>query len=128
MIVDEEAANVVKKIFALALSGYCAVKIAKALKAERIINPSAYKAKNGDTRFSRYNDNQNPNKVYEWCYATIQIILQDRVYTGDMVNHKCEIVNYKTKERQTLPKEQYIIVPNTHEPLVSREDLSRCKC
>jgi hypothetical protein len=39
---------------------YGAVKIAKALKAERIINPSAYKAKNGDTRFSRYNDNQNP--------------------------------------------------------------------
>ncbi|HOA78526.1 MAG TPA: recombinase family protein [Bacilli bacterium] len=125
LIVDEEAANVVKKIFALALSGYGAVKIAKALKAERIINPSAYKAKNGDTRFSRYNDNQNPNKVYEWCYATIQIILQDRVYTGDMVNHKCEIVNYKTKERQTLPKEQYIIVPNTHEPLVSREDFEQ---
>jgi site-specific DNA recombinase len=125
LVVDEEAAKVVRKIFALALSGYGAVKIAKALKAERIINPSAYKAKNSDTRFSRYNDNQNPDKVYEWCYATIQIILQDRVYTGDMVNHKCEIVNYKTKERQTLPKEQFIIVPNTHEPIVSRNDFEQ---
>lgn len=122
---DEEAAAVVRKIFALALSGYGAVKIAKTLKAARIINPSAYKAKNGDTRFSRYNDNQNPNKVYEWCYATIQIILQDRVYTGDMVIQKCEIVNYKTKERQTLPKEQFIIVPNTHVPIVSREDFEQ---
>ncbi len=125
LIIDEEAAEVVRKIFTLALSGYGAVKIAKALKAERIINPSANKAKNGDTRFSRYNDNQNPNMVYEWCYATIQIILQDRVYTGDMVNHKCEIVNYKTKERKNLPKEEFIIVPNTHEPLVSREDFEQ---
>ena len=125
LIVDEEAAAVVRKIFALALSGYGAVKIAKALKAEKIINPSAYKAKNGDTRFSRYNDNQNPGKVFEWCYATIQIILQDRVYTGDMVNHKCEVVNYKTKERQNIPEEQFIIVPNTHEPLVSREDFEQ---
>jgi len=95
------------------------------VRAFRIINPSAYKAKNGDTRFSRYNDNQNPDKVFEWCYATIQIILQDRVYTGDMVNHKCEIVNYKTKERQNQPKEQFIVVPNTHEPLVSREDFEQ---
>ena len=125
LIVDEEAAKVVRRIFELALSGFGAVKIAKALKAERIINPSAYKAKNGDTRFSRYNDNQNPEKVYEWCYATIQIILQDQVYIGDMVNHKCEIVNYKTKERQNLPQEQFIIVPNTHEALVSREDFEQ---
>jgi len=125
LIVDEGAVAVVRRIFSLALSGYGAVKIAKALKAERIINPSAYKAKNGDTRFSRYNDNQNPDKVYEWCYATIQIILQDRVYTGDMVNHKVEVSNYKTKQRVPVPEEQHIIVSNTHEPLVSREDFEQ---
>ncbi|HBT65117.1 MAG TPA: hypothetical protein DEB10_10710, partial [Ruminococcaceae bacterium] len=102
--------------------GFGAVRIAKALKAERIINPSAYKAKNGDTRFSRYNDNQNPEKVYEWCYATIQLIMQDRVYVGDMVNHKAEVANYKTKQRVPVPQEQHIIVESTHEPLVSRED------
>jgi hypothetical protein len=122
LIIDKEAAGVVRQIFELALSGFGAVKIAKALKFERIINPSAYKARNGNTRFSRYNDNQNPEKVYDWCYATIQNIMQDQVYTGDMVNHKCEVVNYKTKERQPMPKEQYIVVSNTHEPLVSRED------
>ncbi len=125
LVVDEEAAKIVRTIFDLALSGYGAVKIAKALKAERIINPSAYKAKNGDTRFSRYNDNQNPEKLYEWCYATIQLILQNPVYTGDMVNHKCEVVNYKTKQRKKVPNEEFIIVPNTHEPLVSREDFEQ---
>lgn len=125
LIVDEEAAQVVHQIFELALSGYGAVKIAKALTAERIINPSAYKAKNGDTRFSRYNDLQNPDKVYQWCYVTVRDILQDRVYVGDMVNHKCETVNYKTRERQNLPSDQYIIVPNTHETIISREDFEQ---
>lgn len=122
LVVDEEAAGVVRRIFEFALSGFGAVKIAKALKAERIINPSAYKAQNGDTRFSRYNDNQNPDKMYEWCYATIQLIMQDRVYVGDMENHKAEVANYKTKQRVPVPQEQHIIVENTHEPLVSRED------
>lgn len=125
LVVDDEAAGVVRRIFELALSGFGAVRIAKALKAERIINPSAYKAKNGDTRFSRYNDNQNPDKVYEWCYATIQLIMQDRVYVGDMENHKAEVANYKTKQRVPVPFEQHIVVENTHEPLVSSEDFQQ---
>jgi DNA invertase Pin-like site-specific DNA recombinase len=125
LVVDEEATEVVRRIFELALSGYGGTKIAKALTAERIINPSAYKAKNGDTRFSRYNNSQNPNKVYEWCYVTVRDILENRVYVGDMVNHKCETVNYKTRERLNLPTDQYIIVPNTHEAIISREDFER---
>jgi len=44
---------------------------------------------------------------------------------GIWVNHKCEIVNYKTKELQPLLKEHFIIVPNTHEPLVSRENFEQ---
>lgn len=115
----------VRPIFELALSGFGAVRIAKALKAERIINPSAYKAKKGDMRFSRYNDNQNPDKMYEWCYATIQLIMQDRVYVGDMENHKAEVANYKTKQRVPIPQEQHIVVENTHEPIVSREDFQQ---
>lgn len=122
LVVDQEAAEVVRRIFELALSGFDAVRIARALKAERVINSSGYKAKNGDTRFSRYNDNQNPEKVYEWCYATIQKIMQDRVYVGDMVNHKAKVANYKTKQRVTVPQDRHIVVENTHKPLVSKDD------
>ena len=42
-----------------------------------------------------------------------------------MVNHKCEIVNYKTKERVSIPKDQLIIVENTHDPIISREEFDR---
>ncbi|MFT9078470.1 recombinase family protein [Ethanoligenens sp.] len=125
LALDEEAAAVVRRIFALALSGLGGVRIAKRLTAERVPNPSAHKAHNGDTRFSRYNRGQSPEKMYTWCYETVKAILRDRVYVGDMVNHKCEIVSYKTRERRDVPEEQRIVVPNTHEPLVSREDFER---
>ena len=122
LVIDEESAPVVRKIFDLALHGYGCVKIKKALIEQRIINPSAYKFNNGDTRFSRYNKNQDPELQFDWCYKTIIDILKDRVYVGDMENLKYEIANYKTKERVRVPKEQHIIVENTHEAIVSRKD------
>ena len=122
LVVDEEAASVVRKIFDMALHGYGGIKIKKNLTEQRILNPSAYKAKNGDTRFSRYNRYQNPDRQHEWCYQTVKAILKDQVYVGDMVNHKVEIVNYKTKEQLHVPKEQQIIVENMHEAIVSRQD------
>lgn len=122
LIVDEEAAEVVREIFDLALHGFGGVKIRNALTEQHILNPSAYKAKNGDTRFERYNKSQDPDRVYQWCYQTIRAILKDQVYVGDMVNHKVEIVNYKTKEQLHVPKDQQIIVENTHEAIISRKD------
>ena len=44
---------------------------------------------------------------------------------GDMENHKYEVVNYKTKEYRTVPKEQHIVVRDTHEPIVSRDNWNR---
>ena len=125
LVVDNEAAEVVKTIFDMALHGLGARRITAELKARKVINPSAYKAKNGDTRFSRYNQGQDPDHVYDWCWATIQSILRNRVYTGDIVNHKYEVVNYKTKERINIPKDKQIIVENTHEAIVSHDDFKR---
>ena len=49
-------------------------------------------------------------------------MLRDIVYTGDMENHKYEVKNYKTKKCTKVPKEEHIIVRNTHEPIISRSD------
>ena len=123
LAVDEEPAAVVKEIFRLAIAGKTLSQISRILTERKVITPSAYKAQNGDTRFSRYHENgQSP---FGWCYQTVRAILKDRVYTGDMVNHKFEIVNYKTKERAAVPEEERIIVANRHEPLVRREDFER---
>lgn len=72
----------------------------------------------GDTRFARYlKDGKS-----RWCYETVQTILKDRVYIGDMVNHKAEVANYKTKQRVMLPQSERIVVENTHQAIIERGD------
>ena len=121
LIVDEEAAEVVREIFDLALERYTLVQISDILTKRGIITPGAYKALNGDTRFMKHHDRSSSG----WCYQTVRKILRDQVYTGDMVNHKCEILNYKTKERSNVPKEKQIIVADRHEPIVSHEEFAQ---
>lgn len=118
LIIDEPAATIVKKIYSLALSGYSPLKIAKQLSSEGIITPGVYKYQQGDKRFARY---LNKDKK-RWCHETIHKILKDRVYIGDMVNHKAEITNYKTKQRVLLPESEHIVVQNTHESIINRSD------
>lgn len=122
LAIDDEPARVVREMFRLALAGNSTVQITKILTERKIPTPSAYKVCNGDTRFTRQLET---NGEFTWCNGTVQTILRDRVYAGDMENHKYEVVNYKTKEYRAVPKEQHIIVENTHEPLVIRDDYNR---
>ncbi len=123
LIIDEEAAAVVREIYRLALSGSSLNQISRILNQRRIIKPGMYKAQNGDTRFFRYS--KTDGDAHRWCYQTVRAILRDRVYTGDMVNHKTEIINYKTRESVRVPMEQQIVVANCHEAIVSRDDYDR---
>jgi len=122
LAVDEEAAEVVREMFRLAVAGHSTIQIKKILTERKIPTPSAHKVRNGDTRFIRQLES---NGESNWCNPTIHAILRDRVYVGDMENRKTETLNYKTKERVNVPKDQRIVVENTHEPIVSREDWNR---
>ena len=122
LAVDEEAAEVVKEMYRLALSGCSTVQITKMLTAKQVPTPSAYKVRNGDTRFV---NNVESSGETSWRNATVQGILRNMVYMGDMENHKYEVVNYKTKEYRKVPKDEHIIVQNTHEAIVSRENWRR---
>lgn len=75
-IVDEEAAEIVKRIYSLSLAGYSAKKIAHNLTEAQILTPGAYKLKNGDTRFIRQ---AGENGGTKWAWETVQSILKDRV-------------------------------------------------
>lgn len=119
LIVDEEAAAVVKTIFELAAQGHSFSAISRKLKEMKIITPAAYKVKNGDTRFIRYLNSES--SLTTWSYETVRTILLDSVYKGDMVNHKTEIINYKTKESVSLPREEYIVVSGQHEAIIEPE-------
>lgn len=117
LMVDSETADVVKLIFELAQEGNSYSSISRILEKKRIVSPSAYKAMNGDTRFIKYSSKDH---LYKWPYQTVKAIICNPVYVGDMVNHKVETINYKTKERVRIPLEEQIIVPNTHTPIIDR--------
>jgi hypothetical protein len=88
--------------------------------------PSAYKASKGIKGFAHRNRKcKGESAKYTWSYVSVLSILRNQLYIGDMVNHKFEIANYRTKKLVAVPKEKHIIVPNTHEPIVSRSDYEK---
>ena len=125
LAVDEEAAEVIRLIFGLALEGKGKNTIAQELTAKRILIPSAYKTKNGIRGFDKRNRHGKNDYDYVWKYTTVMTILRDRTYAGDLVNRKTEVLNYKTKKVTWLPIDKRIVHENRHEAIVSREDFDR---
>ena len=124
LVIDEAVADVIRLLFAEALAGKTLSAIAEELKAKKIINPAVYKAQQGDTRFAAHL-NKDADEQITWNTCTLAKILHDPVYIGHMVNHKCEVVSYKTKERRRVPKEEQIVVENTHEAIIEADVFAR---
>ena len=126
LVIDEEVVDIVKLIFRLALNNNGVVKIVQELNKRGIDTPSIYKAKNGDKRCLTSIEQRKSKFTYDeinkWNTNTVGKILRDIVYIGDMENHKYEVKNYKTKKCTKVPKEEHIIVRNTHEAIISRSD------
>lgn len=116
LVINEETAPVVKHIFDLVLQGYGRRKIAKILREEKIPTPAAYAKSQGITR---YNDIVN-HKEYMWCDVTIGDMIENEIYIGNMVNHRKE-KPFKSKRFRDVPKDEWIIVKDTHEPIISKE-------
>lgn len=115
LIVDEYAAKVVRKIFKLYIEGYGKICIASMLNEEGIVCPSEYKKRNGDN----YRNSNRLESTSYWTYSTINRILQNEMYIGNMVqNKKSQRMRGKSKIQD---KEDWIIVKNTHEAIIDRE-------
>ena len=112
LIIYKDEADVVKYIFDLYLQGNGLTKIAKRLTDEGIPVPGA-------SRNIRQNDK---TKLYDcWKQTTISRILKNVVYTGSLEQYKRKNINYKSKVRVVVPKEERILCQNTHEPIISKE-------
>lgn len=120
LIIDPEAASVVRLIQNLMMQGLGVVKICRELETQKILKPAAYKALKGDKRFARYL--KDPSKNYKWQPATVQKILKDITYLGCLDNHRTEVINYKTKQRVTIPQNEHIVVENTQEALLEQDN------
>ena len=120
LIIDPEPAEVVRLIFSLTLEGMGQIAIAKELAERKIVAPSVYKHRQGDTRFSGYGP-VTDGDPYHWSSATIGSILRNPVYTGDLILLKTEVVNHKTGQSAVVPEDRRVVIPNAHEPIISRE-------
>ena len=114
LIVDEEAAVIVKRLFNEFANGDSARMIADKLNAEGINTP----------RFYHYEKMGRTNPLTEeknvWGSATITQLLKNQVYIGNMVQGKRQVVSFKTKKMRTVPPENWIVVENTHTPLIEK--------
>ncbi|MBC2080291.1 recombinase family protein [Listeria booriae] len=113
LIIDKEVAHVVRKIFNLAAAGDSAFKIAKTLTTERILKPRAYLAKKTGKYMKSFD--KHP---YDWGCTTVRTIIKNEAYIGHMVGNKMTTRSFKDKRLVYRPKDDWIRVENTHEPLV----------
>lgn len=121
LIIDPEAAEVVRHIFALYLDGNGKQHIAYLLNVEGIPNPTRYKQMKG----LGYTNAAQVNDYGLWNRTTVGRILKEPMYTGDMVQGRRKKVSYKSKYVAAVPQEDWIVVRDTHEAIIDRETFDR---
>ena len=119
-LIDEPAAEVVRQIYALCLAGRGPSQIARQLEKEKILVPSAYYESVG-----RSHSQKVPTNPCSWDQATVVGILENRQYTGCAVNFKSTTVSYKVHKKIHNATEDYQIIPNMQEPIISEEQWLR---
>ena len=116
LIIDEEAAQVVREVFTLFSQGYGKSAIARMLNDRGVPNPTEYKRRKGIIK------TPTKQKISTlWKYYTIADMLENEMYIGNMVQGKYGSVSYKTKKNKPRPKEQWYRVEGTHEPIIEKE-------
>lgn len=117
-VIDEEAAEVVRRIYRMSLEGKGPYEIARILSEEQIERPSYYLAKRG---LGTCRSNNNTATPYVWRGATVRDILSKPEYMGHTVNFRSYKESYKDKRAKKTPKEDWVIFKNTQEAIVTEE-------
>ena len=117
-VIDEEAAEVVRRIYRMSLEGKGPYEIARILSEEQIERPSYYLATRG---LGTCRSNNNTATPYVWRGATVRDILSKPEYMGHTVNFRSYKESYKDKRAKKTPKEDWVIFKNTQEAIVSEE-------
>lgn len=110
--IDEYSSQIVKRIFKMRLEGMTPTMIARKLSNEKIETPSIYYGKNINKTYT----------IYLWSISTINQILQNQIYIGNLVQRKFDKVNYKSKKKVKLDKDEWITVEKFVESIISKED------
>ena len=117
LIIDEESAAVVRQIYAWFIAGKSIIGIAKELNERGIPNPSMYKRLKG----MKYRHPAGASNDGLWPDSSVRRILTNEMYIGNMVQGKNTTISYKIKKCRAIPKEEWIIVAGTHEPIIEKD-------
>lgn len=113
LVIDEETAYIVRKIYSMFIGGKTIHNIASQLSAEHIPTPSAIKGLSAT---------QKAEHKGLWNDGIIERILTNPTYIGNLTQNRSRKINYKVQKKRNLPKEQWIISEGTHEAIISNED------
>lgn len=119
-IIDEPAAEVVRYIYQLCLDGLGPTQIAKRLRVEKILCPTAYFESIG-----KPTANKVPSDPYKWCGDTTKRIIDNRQYTGCTINFMSSLISYKVHKRIPNDKSEWQIIPNTQEAIIDETTWER---
>ena len=116
-VVEPEAAEVVRRIYRMALEGYGLVEIAARLAADGVVNPTYYWRSRGTSR----GGSKSTVEPTKWGHTTVKKILTLQEYCGDVINFKSYSKSYKMKKRIENPEENRAIFLNVHEAIIDRQ-------
>ncbi|MDF1494994.1 recombinase family protein [Caproiciproducens sp. CPB-2] len=117
IVPDEEAAGVVKRIFALCAEGKGPNQIARLLTKEQVLTPSNYSYRKTGVSHAEL----DTTRPYSWCGSSVTGILDNKTYLGHMAGLRSTTLSYKNKKLIRHPESEQILVENTHEPLITQE-------
>ena len=116
-IVEPEAAEVVRRIYCMALEGYGLAETATRLAADGVVNPTYYWRNRGTSR----GGSKSTVEPTKWGHTTVKKILTLQEYCGDVINFKSYSKSYKMKKRIENPEENRAIFLNVHEAIIDRQ-------
>lgn len=118
LIIDEEASKNVVQIFNGIIEGKTVSEIANELNKNNILTPAAYKRKNEP-------ESNNIETDKRWNTKMINKMLKDRIYVGDLIQGKKKVENYRSHKLITTKKDEWIIIQNNHEPIISKDKFDK---
>ncbi|MEJ8553345.1 recombinase family protein [Tepidibacter sp. Z1-5] len=121
LIVDKEAAVIVRRIYDMYLKGHGLTAIGRKLNSEGVETPTQYKKR----KYGKYTNGRL--KIEKWSHSTIKSILNNPTYMGSVAQNKYKKVNYKSKKLKKVDREDWIVVDNMHEPIISKEEFLQVK-
>ena len=119
-LVDEEAAKIVREIFSLCIVGFGPLQIAKRLRKEQVLNPTAYREAHG-----LIVGNPTPADPYHWDNKAVAAILERMEYLGHTVNFKGTKKSYKSKKRIKNQPEKWQVLPDTYPAIIEQAQWDR---